>query len=304
MTINAFCFIVISAIFHVVWNSVLKACKDKTIAVFLMILVTVIGFFFITIFLYPIKQIFTLSTIISALIAGFFFFLYQYFVALAYEKGELTLVYPLTTTAPVYIAFWSYILIGEKVSFMGGSGILLIIYGAITIQTGNFIYLPELQGIFGETRRHLRNRAMLIGKLEHGVVFALAASFFYSFGAVADKMGVMTGNVTVYTFHLSLYMMIFHLIRIIGQKHTNRIVTEIRSNPWVIISGGVVMMLSLITFRVGLEEALASYASALRQISTLFGILIGFFIFRENITAKRVISSFIIVAGAVLLKIG
>ncbi|MBF0303892.1 MAG: EamA family transporter, partial [Desulfamplus sp.] len=223
------------------------------------------------------------------------------------EKGELTVVYPLTTTAPVYIAIWSYLLIGEHVTFTGVAGIILIIYGAVTIQTGSFINFPEIQGGLLTDNLRVSGWKSLFSngkKFQQGVLFALAASFFYSFGAVADKMGVMTGNVTIYTFHLSLYMMLFHLIRIIGQHHTGRIITEIRCSPATIILGGVVMMLSLITFRIGLEEAFASYASALRQVSTLFGILIGFFIFKEQITVKRVISSIIIVAGAVLIKLG
>ncbi|MBF0242364.1 MAG: EamA family transporter [Desulfamplus sp.] len=314
MTLNAFFFILISALFHVMWNSSLKMCKDKPIAVFLMMSVSVIGFAIVTLFLYPIKLLFAPSAITTALVAGFFFFLYQYFVARAYEKGDLTLVYPLTSTAPVYIVIWSYLLIGEHISFTGGAGIVLIIYGAVTIQTGNLINLPNITDgatdkitdkitEISQTKRYfsLPKRLKLS---DSGVIFALAASFFYSFGAVADKMGVMTGNVMIYTFHLSLYMTIFHLLRIIGQFQSGKIISEIRSNPVAIILGGVVMMLSLITFRIGLEDAFASYASALRQVSTLFGILIGLTIFKEKITLKRVISSLIIVAGAVLIKLG
>lgn len=307
MTLKAFLFIVSSALFHVLWNSFLKTCKDKPIAIFLMTIITVICFAAATLFLYPLKLLFVPSAIFTAVIAGFFFFLYQYFVALAYEKGDLTVVYPLTATAPIYIVIWSYLLIGETITFTGASGIILMIYGVVTIQTGSFINFPEMQTIFENRRLNLRTSMRLLTdskKFQQGVLFALAASFFYSFGAVADKMGVMTGSVTIYTFHLSLYMMIFHLIRIVGQHQTSRISNEMRSSHLSIILGGVVMMLSLITFRIGLEEAFASYASALRQVSTLFGILIGFFIFKEQITLKRVVSSIIIVAGAVLIKLG
>lgn len=295
MTLRAFLFIVASALFHVLWNSCLKKCKDKPTAVFLMMTVTVCCFATGIISFYPVKELFVPSAIVTALGAGFFFFLYQYFVALAYEKGDLTLVYPLTVTGPVYIVIWSYFLIGEHITLTGAVGIVLIIYGAVTIQSGNFMIFSNMATIFEEKKSSLT---------ESGIIFALAAAFFYSFGAVADKMGVMSGNITIYTFHLSIYMTLFHLLRIISQCHISHIVTEIKLNPIAIILGGIVMLFSFITFRIGLQDALASYASALRQVSTLFGILIGFFIFRERINIRRVISSLIIVAGAVLIKLG
>jgi hypothetical protein len=63
----------------------------------------------------------------------------------------------------------------------------------------------------------------------------------------------------------------------------------------------LVMMLS---FRIGLLEVHASFASALRQVSTVFGLAIGFFVFRESRGAGRVISTLTILAGAVLIKMG
>lgn len=292
MTLKAFFFIVLSALFHVLWNSTLKMCKDKTTAVFLMMIITVGCLGSAILFHYPIKELFIPSAMATALAAGFFFFLYQYFVATAYETGDLTLAYPLTVTGPVYIVIWSYLLIDEKITAMGAVGILLIIYGAVTIQTENFMLLSK-----STLKKSLEKKGS-------GALPALGAAFFYSFGAVADKLGVMTGNIMIYTFHLSLYMLIFHIIRIVGRNHTWKAVLEMKQNPVTIIFGGIVMLLSFITFRLGLAEAFASYASALRQVSTLFGIFIGFFIFKESITIKRIISSVIIVMGAVLIKLG
>jgi drug/metabolite transporter (DMT)-like permease len=64
------------------------------------------------------------------------------------------------------------------------------------------------------------------------------------------------------------------------------------------------MMLSFITFRIALQDVYASYASALRQVSTVFGLLIAYFVFREPFGLHRVISTLLICAGAMLLKLG
>ncbi|MDZ7760555.1 MAG: hypothetical protein U5L00_09900 [Desulfovermiculus sp.] len=78
------------------------------------------------------------------------------------------------------------------------------------------------------------------------------AAFFYSFGAVADKMGVTVGQVSAYTLALCLCMLGFHLLRMAGQNHLGPALREMRLHPWIIICGGLVMMLSFITFRKGL----------------------------------------------------
>lgn len=290
MTLKGFGFIIISALFHVLWNSVLKTCKDKISAIFLMMCVTVVGLTAFLLLFHDTPFLFVPSAMYTALAAGFFFFLYQYFVALSLERGDLTLVYPLTVTGPVYIVFWSYLFLNESISPAGAAGIALIIYGAVSIQRGGFLIRPRFKKGPKTTNA--------------GVLTALAASFFYSFGAVADKLGVMTGDTFIYTFHLSFYMLIFHLVRVIWQRQTLQVISEMKYNPKSILLGGIIMLLSFITFRLGLEEAQASYASALRQVSTLFGICIGFLFFKERVGLSRILSSILIVAGAILIKIG
>ena len=290
MTLKAFLFIVASALFHVMWNSTLKKSRDKPSAVLLMTAITVAGLAPYVLWAYPLEQILAPASLLSALAAGFFFFLYQYFVALSYEKGDLSLVYPLTVTGPVYIVLWSYLLLGERISLGGAAGILLIIYGAVTIQTGRFTIISLM--------------SKKIAYSHAGVITALGAAFFYSFGAIADKIGVTCGSVTVYTMNLSVFILVFHLLRMAFQRQMGLVIREFTAAPLTIMAGGLVMLLSFVSFRMGLAESFASYASALRQISTIFSLAIGYFIFREHLTLGRTVSACLIVAGAVLIKMG
>jgi drug/metabolite transporter (DMT)-like permease len=290
MTLNGFLFILASALFHVLWNTFLKVSEDKPSSVLLMMGITVTGMAVFTLISGQAGDIFLPSVLISAFLAGFFFFLYQYFVARAYGQGQLSQVYPLTVTAPLYIAIWSTLLLGERISLVGGLGIVSIVIGAMTIQGGDF----RLSLLW-------RGSGPAMNK---GVVFAFGAAFFYSFGAVADKVGVTSGQVSAYTMDLCVFMLLFHVLRMSAQRQVLSVMRELRTHPMVTLGGGLVMMLSFITFRIGLQEVHASYASALRQVSTVFGLAIGFFVFRESIGARRVISTLIILAGAVLIKMG
>ena len=290
MTLKGLIFIIASAFFHVLWNTFLKSSQDKPSAILLMMVVTVAAMGGYTCTQDGFAALSQASIWLSALAAGFFFFLYQYLVAQAYVRGEMSQVYPLTITAPLYIAVWSYFLLDERITWVGGLGIGLILYGAVSIQMN---------------RLCISWRALTPSGLRcPGVFLAVLAAFFYSFGAVADKMGVTVGQVSTYTMALCLCMLGFHLLRMAGQKHLGSALRELRLHPWIILWGGVVMMLSFITFRIGLQEVHASYASALRQVSTLFGLVIAYFVFKEPFGLNRVVSTLFICAGAILLKLG
>ena len=290
MTFNGFCFILLSALFHVLWNSFLKVSEDKPSSVLLMMVVTVSGMFAYTVTMKQTADVFELPVLISAFLAGFFFFLYQYLVARAYGQGQLSQVYPLTVTAPLYIAVWSAYLLGEQISLLGGLGIVSIVIGAMTIQGSGFSLRPS--------------RPPDGPRVNRGILCALGAAFFYSFGAIADKVGVTSGQVSAYTMDLCVFMLLFHLLRMSVHRQGGSVIRELKLHPGVTIGGGLVMMLSFITFRIGLQEVHASYASALRQVSTVFGLGIGFFVFKEPFGLRRVLSTMSILAGAVLIKMG
>ena len=279
-----------SALFHVLWNTFLKASQNKPRSVTLMMCITVLGIFGYTYTIGALEEALAWPILTSALIAGFFFFLYQYFVAQAYAEGDLSQVYPLTVTGPIYIALWSVLLLDEKISLLGGLGILCIVYGAMTIQT-NTLYI------------HLYKLCKQLPK-KTGILSALLAAFFYSFGAIADKVGVTVGNFSAYTLDLCIFMLIFHLIRMRFKHQLSALGSEMQKNSWPIILGGVAMLLSFITFRVGLQEVQASYASALRQVSTLFGLLLGYIVFKERFGPSRIISTLSIVLGTILIRLG
>lgn len=205
-------------------------------------------------------------------------------------RGDLSAVYPLTVTGPIYIPIWGYLFLDERISLIGFAGILLILYGAVSIQANQFLPGSKklVRGNFRETGAH----------------FALLAAFFYSFGAITDKIGVTVGTVYAYTFNVCVVMLLFHLLWMVYTRHGAHLLQEMRQQPGILLLGGVAMAISFVTFRIGLQDIPASYATALRQVSSLFSIGIGFFIFRETFGITRIIATVIIVAGVILIRMG
>jgi drug/metabolite transporter (DMT)-like permease len=72
---------------------------------------------------------------------------------------------------------------------------------------------------------------------------------------------------------------------------------------WVWIAGAVIVVSSL-TYRFGLEYIELSYAVALRQVSGLFGVLMGVMLFKEGYGKMRIIGTLVIILGIALLKVG
>jgi uncharacterized membrane protein len=71
------------------------------------------------------------------------------------------------------------------------------------------------------------------------------------------------------------------------------------------IAGSIVgAYLAMITWLGGMKYALASVASALNQVSTLFTFILAFVILREPLTARRVAGIILAFAGAALVSFG
>jgi drug/metabolite transporter (DMT)-like permease len=76
-----------------------------------------------------------------------------------------------------------------------------------------------------------------------------------------------------------------------------------RSRPLILLSGPV-MMTSFLTFRYGLQLAPMSYAVPVRQVSLLFGVLIGVFLLGESCGRIRFFAASLVLSGVFLIRLG
>ena len=131
--------IVLAAAFlHAGWNYLLKKSQKKIVFTWWFLLVALI--LYLPMFLYFWPQT-TVSTVgWSCVVAtGLLHFLYFWFMGGAYERGDLSLVYPLFRGAgPLFVPFLAVILIHEKISILGGIGIALVILGIYIIHLKSF----------------------------------------------------------------------------------------------------------------------------------------------------------------------
>ena len=286
----AFTLIVISAVMHAIWNMLVKRSRHKTVFIWWMFLTSSALF---TAALPLVHEAITWpgrQTVLMISIGAVSFVLYHLLNGRAYQDGDLSVVYPLSQTSMIYVPIWGVTLLGERLSFMGVCGILLVIFGTFSVQMQR-VSLAELARPF----RDLKSTS---------VQAALLAGFIYSIGSIAEKTGVRHYHPLYFTYFLILTMLLLMTINLCRSKYRVAIAEELRTNWRPILCSGPIVMTSFLTFRYGLNLARVGYAVPVRQVSIMVGVLIGIFFLRESFGRVRLLSAALIVAGAVLIRFG
>lgn len=211
-----------------------------------------------------------------------------YFLTLCwgYEIGDLSIVYPLARgSAPIFIATWAFVFIGERPTPLGWGGIALIVAGVYLVNTTSMTSLTAPFRTFkGPTVR-----------------MALSTGLFISMYSVIDKVGVQESNPLVYFNLLFTGMTIVltpYMWRTLG---ATVLFKEWNANRWYIIAaaasaaGSYGLILYLLTF------TKVSYIGAARSISVVFGVLLGWLHLREGFGSIRTFAAILIFAGMACL---
>ena len=288
MSTLAFSLVLASGLMHALYNLLIKRSRNKTVFIWWMFACSTVLFTLLIPFLPgPIlRPDFTVLFLGAG--GAFCFVLYHLFTGRAYRSGDLSVTYPLSQTGMLYLPLWGIWLLGEQISVFGVCGILIIAAGVYLLQMER-LALNELLRPFGKL-------------VDQSIQAALAAGFAYSLGAVIDKTGVHRYNPLQFTYILVVAMLAFMSMNLLRPCHRSRIVAEWRENHRYILAGGPLMMGSFLSFRYGLSLSPMSYAVPVRQISILFGVVIGIAFLGEACGRVRLLAACLIMGGVCLIR--
>jgi drug/metabolite transporter (DMT)-like permease len=292
MSTVAFVAIILSALFHSGYNLLIKVSDEKTLYMWSIFSVGVTAGWAAGCFMVPGFFEIKPSVLLFAALSATFFTSYHLCAARAYASGEgdLSLSYPLTTLAPVFIPFWAYMLLGDTFTIKVIAGILIATVGTYCIQLK-----------FARERVQFRS----LGFGNEAVRFALLASFLYSFGAISDKIGVNQSGYYIFSiWMMTMNFIYFTSVVLLNKRIRHRALHCFRHYPLRVLLGGILLFLSNISYRFGLEVTDVSYAAGARQSATLFAVLMGVFVLKEPYVLFRFLAGLIIALGIVLIKIG
>ena len=292
MSYLALYLVLFSALMHSSYNFLYKKSDIKTIYLWSMFSVsipvmTIGAYFFRSGFIYA-----NIKIMILAAVSAVFFTLYQIYTGKAYamSEGDLSITYPLSITAPIYIPFLAYIFIEERISALTFIGIFTAMIGTYLIQLNTSIRQFSFKKI-DFRKKHIR--------------YAAFAGFIYSFGAIIDKIGVGKENFFIYTYWVVVFMFVYMSLNIFRQKELRKNMLACHKKSLLrVVAGGIILTLSFLSYRYAMETTAISAVAGVRQVSSLFGVLMGIFILKEPYGPLRFLATIFIVIGIILIKMG
>lgn len=195
------------------------------------------------------------------------------------KTSDMSLVIPLLSFTPLFVALASPLLVNEFPSIYGAFGIALITAGSYIL---NISHLKK--GVLEPFRELLRNR---------GALLMIVVAFIWGVTSNIDKIAVQHSSPVFFTVAFNIYLSLFLLIPLFLYAKDRNVMSSLKS----LLPIGFFSAAELVSQMFAISLFLVSYVVSLKFTSILFGVLYGHFFFREKNTGERFL-------GAVLMMIG
>ncbi|MFQ6041634.1 MAG: DMT family transporter [Candidatus Poribacteria bacterium] len=289
MTPIALIFVLLAALLHATWNYLAKKSRDKFSFLWLFIIAAMIIYFAPFVYWLRSHHIPTDGwryILATGLIHAFYF----WFLGAAYERGDLSTVYPIARgTAPVLVPFLAAGWLREFPSLLGAFGIGLVALGIYTINLPDFSW----GGIWQAWRA-----------MRHGPVrLSFSTGVMTTLYTVVDKRGVQFVDPFIYIYLMFVLSVLFLTPWMLLRKRK-----ELR-NEWLTNKRtiGLVGVMCLGTYLLILSAmatpSKVSYIAAGREGSILFSALFGILLLKELRGRQKIVGAIVIVFGLVCIAL-
>lgn len=286
MTLLSVVLILVSAFFHALWNLLAKRAHGGAAFTWL--------FSALTIPLWaPIVIVYVLLWKPQLAWPGVLFILgsaalhVSYFLTLqrGYRAGDLSVVYPLARgTGPLLTLIGAVLLLGERPTPLAVIGALLIIAGVFFIAGGE---------------QMLRSR-----QIGAGVGYGLLTGLLIAGYTLWDKTAVSTLLVAPLLLEYGSSIGRTLILTPTAWRRRREVSYEWRTHRWEAIGIAILSSLAYILVLTALITAPVSYVAPLREVSILFGAVLGAWLLKEGHTRRRSLAAGMMVIGIVLLTLG
>jgi len=278
--------VLIAALFHAGWNYLAKKSRNKMAFIWWFLMIACIGY--LPMFLYFWPQLTISPTGWACIVAtGVLHALYFWFMGGAYERGDLSLVYPLSRgSGPLLVPIFAITFLQEHLSLMGGLGIALVVMGIYIIHLNSF----NLDAMI-EPFRAMRGSASIWALFTGGTIAA------YS---LVDKVGVDLVYPPVYIY-LMFVISLLLLSPYVLIKAREDLKLEWQVNRGPILIDGFLVLFTYLMILFAFQLSKVSYVVAAREVSIVFSALLGIFWLKEAHAPQKGAGSALIALGVVFI---
>ncbi len=278
-----------SAFAHATWNLLLKRANQQEVFAWWLSGFALLGAL-------PIALVLAFRTsfevvgvwyVIATILLHICYFL---FLGRSLARSDLSLVYPIARGfGPGLVPILAVFSLGETVTPLAWVGIASVVVGIYTMAW------------WGQLRQ-FTTMAALRANLP-GLGYALLTGLCISLYTVVDKRGVAHVSPFPYLYLMTAGVAVGWLPYIIRNYGTAGIVQEWR-NGWVsVISASALLFLAYGLVLTAMSITDVSYVAPVREVGSLFALLLGAFILKESVTGGRVVGAAFIIAGVVLITL-
>ncbi len=200
----------------------------------------------------------------------------------ALKLSPLSLTLPFLALTPVFLIFFSYLILGEKVSFWGGVGILFIASGSYMLNINRI-----REGIFEPFRAIMK---------EKGSVLMIGVALIYSLTSALGKMAVEHSSPLFFgTTYFTVLVIFFTPIALYkGRRVEGKAVLPV-------MLPGVFYSLMIASHMVAINLAKVAYVISIKRMSLIFGVLYGYLLFKEEKIQERLLGAMLMFVGFVMV---
>lgn len=278
MTLGVLLAVLGAAALHALWNALIRVGSSR-IGAMVILSVMEIPIGLAVVLLRPLPPVDVVPWVLAAGVAHFG---YKFFLAHAYEVGDLSRVYPIARgAAPMIAALAGLFLLADAVRPIEYLGIAVLGLGILTMARGVFTD--------GESRRLLP--------------YALGSALATASYTLIDGMGArVSGDAIAYVGWIYVVDGILFAAGMVALR--GRGVLGGGARAWA--TGGAASVASYGAYAISvwaMTVAPIALVAALRETSILFAVLIGWLVFGERMTPNKALAAALIVGGVILTRL-
>lgn len=201
------------------------------------------------------------------------------------SKGDISEIIPMLSFTPLFMLITSPVIVGEIPKPGGIAGIILVVIGSyllnVNLRKRNFI--DPLKAIF----KNAGTRTMLF------------VSFLYSITSNFDKVAVNNSSPIQHLLFLNFYVFLgVSVVVIVSRKFD---LEQLYMGRYSLIMLSLLNLIGSMLFLLAITYTYVAYVIALKRTSGMLSVLIGHFILKEANVRERILGSFIMFAGVLLI---
>jgi drug/metabolite transporter (DMT)-like permease len=211
-------------------------------------------------------------------------------LARAYESGELSVVYPISRAGIlVFLPLFGFLAFGERLMLTGWIALVVIVLGIVVLQ------LPEFS--------RAAARSLLPKLRSQSVAFAMSAALFAAIYTVWDKNAVRELPAFVYFYAYTALVAAAYVAFLVRRHSPNAIREEWRAHRSAIVQVGVFNTITYLLVLIALRGETSSYVIALRQLSIVWGVILGRALLGESVARPKQVGVALLVGGCALVAL-